>query len=279
MPELVRVHSAADPRLAPYAALGERELRTLPEARAARLFVAEGRLVVERLLASRHRVRSLFVHEERVDELAPLVEHLDAQVPLLVAERALHERVCGVSFHQGLLALGEAAPDPTPVELAQRATRLVVLESVNNHDNLGTLLRNTAALAGAQGALLLDPRCADPLYRKSIRVSMGWALHVPTARLDAWPEPLAALRELGFRLLALTPRPDAREIGELARELDTPAASGAKLALLLGAEGPGLSAQALAAADERVRIAIDPAVDSLNLASAAAIALHALRPR
>ncbi len=269
MPEFVRVLSAVDPRLAPYAALGERELRTLPEAREARLFVAEGRLVLERLLASRHRVRSLFVHEDRLAELEPLLVRLEPHVPVLVARRELHERVSGVAFHQGLLALGEAAPDPTLAELAARCARLVVLESVNNHDNIGTVLRNLAALCGSAGGLVCDPRCADPLYRKSIRVSMGWALHVPTARANSWPGALAELQRAGYRVLALTPRADAREIGELGR-------GEAKLALLLGAEGPGLSTEAMAAADERVRIAIAPEVDSLNLASACAIALHAL---
>ena len=271
MPEIVRVLSAVDPRLAPYAALGERELRTLPEAREARLFVAEGRLVFERLLASRHRVHSLFVHEDRVADLHPLLARLDAQVPVLVARGELHERVSGVAFHQGLLALGEAAPDPTLSELAARSARLVVLESVNNHDNIGAVLRNLAALCGESGGLVCDPRSADPLYRKSIRVSMGWALHVPTARAGSWPGALAELRASGYRILALTPQADAREITE-------PALQHAKLALLLGAEGPGLSSAAMSAADERVRISISPEVDSLNIASACAIALHALRP-
>ena len=168
MPEFVRILSAADPRLAPYAGLRERELRTLPDAREARLFVAEGRLVFERLLESRHRVRSLFVSEERLPELEPLLARLDARVPVLVAERELHERTSGIAFHQGLLALGEAAPDPTLAELAASSSRLV-----HNHDNIGTVLRNLAALCGAGAGLVLDPRCADPLYRKSIRVSMG----------------------------------------------------------------------------------------------------------
>ena len=271
MAELVRVLSAADPRLAPFAALRERELRTLPEARAARLFVAEGRLVLERLLDSRHRVHSLFVSEERLAELEPLLARLEPQVTVLVGSRELHERACGVAFHQGLLALGEAAPDPTLAELAERCTRLVVLESVANHDNIGTVLRNLAALSGPRGGLVLDPRCADPLYRKSIRVSMGWALHVPTARAASWPGAIAELQRAGFRVLALTPRADARELGR-------PGEREGRLALLVGAEGPGLSAEALAAADERVRIAIAPGVDSLNLASASAIALHALGP-
>jgi len=268
MPEIVRVLSAADPRLVPYAALRERELRTLPEAREARLFVAEGRLVFERLLESRHRVRSLFVSEERLSELAPLLARLEPGVPVFVASRELHERVSGVAFHQGLLALGEAAPDPTLAELAARCTRLVVLEAVNNHDNIGAVLRNLAALSGQGGGLLCDPRCADPLYRKALRVSMGWALHVPTARAETWPGALTQLKSAGFRVLALTPRADARLIGEVPRDAG-------KLALLFGAEGPGLSPEALACADERVRIAIAPEVDSLNLASACAIALHA----
>jgi len=271
MPELLRVLSAADPRLAPFAALRERELRTLPEARDARLFVAEGRLVLERLLASRHRVRALFVSEERLPGLEPLLARLAPGVPVYVADPELHARTSGIAFHQGLLALGEAAADPSLAELAARCSRLVVLESVNNHDNIGSVLRNLAALCGSQGGLVCDPRCADPLYRKSIRVSMGWALSVPAVRAESWPGALSELRRCGFRLLALTPNADAREINSLPRDH-------ARLALLLGAEGPGLSPEALSASDERVRIAIAPEVDSLNLASACAIALHALAP-
>ncbi len=145
-----------------------------------------------------------------------------------------------------------------------------MLASVVNHDNVGGVFRDVAALAGAGGAVLLDPRSADPLYRKSIRVSMGWALHVPFARLAPFPEALLRLRERGFRLLALSPHEGARDLGEITQ------APPERAALLLGAEGAGLDRTTLALADEVVRIPIARGVDSLNLSVACAITLHAL---
>src|SRR5262249_36257417 len=144
---------------------------------------------------------------------------------------------------------------------------LVVLEDLANHDNVGGIFRAVGALGGiGTAAAILSPRCCDPLYRKAIRVSMGMALRVPSARLEPWPAGLSALQEAGFTLLALTPRSDATPIDVLAPI--------AKPALLLGAEGPGLSDAAMAMADRRVRIPIARGVDSLNVVVATGIALH-----
>lgn len=265
---LTVIDDVDDERVVPFRALRERELRSTADHGG--LFVAEGRTVLERLLASRFRVRSIFLHEHRVAETAHLLARLDADVPIYVADAELHERISGVYFHQGVLALGEEGAPLTPDAALARARRVVITEALFNHDNLGSLFRNVAALSGDEGALLLDPRSADPLYRKCVRVSMGWALHVPFARMDPWPDALERVRAAGFRVLAMTPSSDSAEIarGAFAHE---------KVALLVGSEGPGLSHEALAAADVRVRIPIDPRVDSLNVATAAALALDRLR--
>ncbi len=269
-PRIERVESFGDPRLADYRALRERELRSVR--RGARRFVAEGTLVVERLFSSRHRVRSVFLREDRLEPLAPLLATLPEETPVYCASTEVFTRTNGLNFHQGVLAVGEQREPVDQDELLARAKRVVVLVAAISHDNLGGVFRDVAALAGPEGAVLLDPRSADPLYRKSIRVSMGWALHVPFARLDPFPAGLERLRERGFRLLALSPGERSRDLSDVACERHE------KLALLLGTEGDGLDASTLEAADEVVRIPIAPGVDSLNMAVACGIALHALRP-
>jgi tRNA G18 (ribose-2'-O)-methylase SpoU len=178
------------------------------------------------------------------------------------------EAVTGYSVHRGALAAMARKPELDALELAEGARRIVVLEEVNNHTNIGAVLRCAAGLG--VDAVLLDPRCADPLYRRSVKVSMGAVFAVPWARLGPWPDALAGVRDLGFTLLALTPDAGATSIAELGPEVTD------RAALLLGAEGPGLSAAALAAADLRVRIPMAAGVDSLNVASAAAVAFYAL---
>jgi tRNA G18 (ribose-2'-O)-methylase SpoU len=159
---------------------------------------------------------------------------------------------------------------PAVAELVRAARRVVVLEDVNNHTNVGAIIRSASALG--IDALLLDPGSCDPLYRRSLRISMGEALSLPHARIDALPAGLAPLREAGFRLVALTPATDAADIASVAP------APGDRLALMLGTEGPGLSDAVLAEADLVVRIPLAAGVDSLNVAAAAAIAFYALRP-
>lgn len=271
-PRPERIETLDDARVAPFRALRERELRTHDEPAARGWFIAEGKLVFERLLTSPHRVRSVFVDEARVEELAPQLAKLPIDTPVYTAPVELHASISGAKFHQGLLALGERAREPALDDLLERATRIVVLEGIVNHDNVGAVFRNVAALAGERGAVLLDPTCADPLYRKAIRVSMGWVLHVPFARLAPWPSALQRVKERGFRALALTPGPGSIDI-DVAARMRYP-----RVALLVGAEEPGLTPAALAAADARVRVPISAHVDSLNLAATSAIALHRFAP-
>jgi tRNA G18 (ribose-2'-O)-methylase SpoU len=230
------------------------------------LVIAEGVVVVRRLIDSPYPVRSLLGVPRRLDELAPDLEALD--VPAYAADADTMASVVGFHLNRGVLAVADRAPAPDPASLARTARVVAVLEGVNDHENLGSIFRNAAALG--VDAVLLGPRCADPLYRRSVRVSMGHVLRVPFAALpEPWPASLDLLRAAGLRVVALTPRVSA-----------TPLASsglaGTRAALLLGAEGPGLTDDALAAADLTVRIPMASGVDSLNVATAAAVAFHAL---
>jgi tRNA G18 (ribose-2'-O)-methylase SpoU len=178
--------------------------------------------------------------------------------------------VAGFDIHRGVLASADRQPLPAPAGLLSRARRVAVLEDVNDHENLGVIFRNAAAL-GVE-AVLLSPECCDPLYRRSVRVSMGHVLDLPFAVLAPWPAALSSLGDAGFELVALTPDPAAGDIRHLGL------GTARKVALMLGAEGPGLSAAALQHAATRARITMSPGVDSLNVGSAAAIAFHAAMP-
>jgi tRNA G18 (ribose-2'-O)-methylase SpoU len=186
------------------------------------------------------------------------------------ASDELMRAITGFSVHRGVLASFDRKPLPAVAEALRGARRVVVLEDVNNHTNVGAIVRSASALG--IDALLLDPASCDPLYRRSLRISMGEALSLPHARTEALPDGLAPLRDAGFTLVALTPGADAVDIAEVA------AAAHDRLALLLGAEGAGLSPAVLVEVDVRARIPLAPGVDSLNVAAAAAIAFYALRP-
>lgn len=269
-----RVDRAADPRLADY-----RWVARPAELLRRGWFVAEGRLVVERLLAvGRYQIESLLVSESALEALSPALQRGPLSAPVYVCAPHLFEQLTGHDFHRGCLGLVRR-PEPTPwTEVAAQARALLVLEGVANPDNVGGVFRNAAAF-GVEG-VLLDPRSADPLYRKAIRTSMGATLRVPFATLGAgalpWPECLAELEACGFELVALTPSAGARELDEFALAHAGSGAARGRLALLLGAEGPGLSERALELARHRVRIPIRPEVDSLNLAVACGIALQRL---
>lgn len=273
-----RVERAADPRLAEY-----RWVARPTELLRRGWFVAEGRLVVERLLgARRYQIESLLVSEAALEALSPLLEREPPDAPVYVCAPHIFEQLTGHDFHRGCLGLVRR-PEPSPwTEVAARARSLLVLEGVANPDNVGGVFRNAAAF-GVDG-VLLDPRSADPLYRKAIRTSMAATLRVPFATLGAgavpWPECLAELAACGFEMVALTPGAGARELDEFvlahARADYAAGAAPGRIALLLGAEGEGLSERALELARHRVRIAIRPEVDSLNLAVASGIALQRL---
>jgi tRNA G18 (ribose-2'-O)-methylase SpoU len=203
----------------------------------------------------------VLVSPQRLDSLAPEIQELDC--PVYVADYGTLELLTGFHVHRGALASFSRRPLPTADEVLAGATRVLVLEGVNNATNLGAVFRSAAGLG--LDAVLLSPTCCDPLYRRAVRVSMGEVFALPYAYLD-WPDGLAALRTAGFRVLALTPRPDATRLEDVVLAEDE------RAALLLGAEGPGLSDQALQGSDLLVRIPMPRGVDSLNIGSAAAVA-------
>ena len=262
-----RIHSADDPRVAGY-----RGLRAGEPGRSRGLFVAEGRLVVRRLVQDgRYHVQSVLVNEAALHDLESVFARLGAGVPIFVGDAQALADIAGYDVHRGCLALVLRPPDVTLGELMMSAQAIVVLEAVSNADNVGGVFRNAAAFG--VGGVLLSPPCCDPLYRKAIRTSMGATLRVPFARTDAddWPAVLTRVRAAGFTIVALTPREPSETLETFASR---PRAL--RMALIVGTEGAGLSAAVEAAADYRVRIPIRGAVDSLNLAVATGIALHAL---
>lgn len=270
MDPTITVTDPADPRVDDFRDLTTADRR--PDRPGGRgLVIAEGVVVVRRLLESPYPVRALLGVPARLAELAGDLAGCPA--PRYQVSAELMARVVGFHLNRGVLAVADRAPVVGVAELAERARALLVLEGVNDHENLGSLFRNAAALGA--GGVLLGPRCADPLYRRSVRVSMGHVLRVPFAALPdspAWPDSLELVRGgAGRRIVALTPRADARALAGAGL-------AGQRVALLLGAEGPGLSEEALAKVDEQVRIPMADGVDSLNVATAAAVALYAALP-
>lgn len=263
MPSTIFIDDPADPRIEPYRHVRERDL-----VGRAGLFVAEGRVVIEKLIAAPAcRADSLLVAAHRLDGIADLLARLGEDVPVFAASQRVIDAIAGFPLHRGLLAIGRRL-DPPDAErllaaLSPRAD-IVVLNGIANHDNMGGIFRNAAAFGA--GAILLDPTCCDPLYRKAIRVSVGAALLVPFARTGTSGALLALLDRHRFDTIALSPRgatPLAGLVG------------GRRNAVLLGAEGPGLPADLLARA-RTVRIPMARGFDSLNVATASGIVLHHL---
>jgi tRNA G18 (ribose-2'-O)-methylase SpoU len=240
-----------------------------PELAARRgLFVAEGRLVVTRLLRdSGLAARSALVTETAFRALRPALEARPG-LPVYVVPQAVMNEITGFNIHRGCLAIGER-PAPRDWRALARGTRLVVVERVGDAANVGALFRNAAAFGAA--AVLLGPACADPLYRKAIRTSMGAALVVPFATLDGWPAALRELRAGGHAVVGLTPSAAARPLRDLRA-----AVAGRPVALVVGHEGDGLTDDARGACEYHARIPMADGVDSLNVATAAAIALYEL---
>jgi len=278
-----------DPQLDLYRDLNDPARRVRLDADQA-VFVVEGRLAVDRLLTSEYTVRSLLVDDHQVTAAGDLVAATRAQgAPVFVGSRSVVAATVGFTFHRGVVAVANR-PSPVVTErlLAdaveasgpEGAPPLVaVLEGLNDHENIGALFRNAAAFGVA--GVLLDPTCADPLYRRSIRVSVGHVLHMPFARLLPWPTGLNHLKAAAFVIAALAPRPavdSAVPVASLAELRAWMSGSGhpVGVALLLGAEGPGLTDTVLAASDVVVPIPMADGVDSLNVATAAAVAFHAL---
>lgn len=261
-----RIEDPTDPRVADYRTLRDPELRKRYEGQHG-VFIAEGPNVVIELVTSDWGVRSVLLDERRVAEFAPVLEVLD-DVEVFVADRDVLYEIVAFRLHQGVVAVGERRAPTDLTSVLATASRVLVLDAMNDHENMGSIFRTARAFD--VDAVLLGPHSADPLYRRCVRVSMGHVLHVPFGPIGALPDAYEVVASAGLRTVALTPRPDA----PLVTDLDP---SG-RWALVLGAEGPGLSAAAIEAADVHARIPISADVDSLNVAVTAAVALHALTP-
>ena len=260
---IIGIDDATDPRIEGFRQVRERDL-------VGRLggFVAEGEVVLRAAIrAGRHPLTSVLIAEKRSLALAPLLDGLPDDVPVYAAPQPVLDAITGFHIHRGILAIGRRAAQPDLAGLLDglgpRAL-VVVLYGVGNHDNIGGIFRNAAAFG--VGAVLLDPGCCDPLYRKAIRVSVGAALTVPFVRLDPGVDPLGLLAARGFEALALSPSG-----GTLLASLPRPP----RAAVLLGAEGPGLPADILART-RTVSIPMAGAFDSLNVATTSGIVLHHL---
>jgi tRNA G18 (ribose-2'-O)-methylase SpoU len=229
------------------------------------LVIAEGVLVVQRMLASRFAPLGFLGTDRRLAELK--ADLAASAAPYYRVSADVMARVVGFHLNRGVLAAARRPPELSVAQVVDRAQTVVVLEGVNDHENLGAIFRNAAGLN--VDAVVFGSGCADPLYRRAVRVSMGHALLVPYARATDWPTDLNTLRQQGFRLLAMTPNADASDLS-----VAMAAVHGERVAVLVGAEGPGLSRAAMQASDLRVRIPMSRGTDSLNVATAAALAFY-----
>ncbi|MDQ1570523.1 MAG: hypothetical protein QOF79_1197 [Actinomycetota bacterium] len=266
--QVVPISSLDSPDLRDYRDLTDVALRRVSEP-AGGLYIAESGKVIERALAAGHRPRSVLTLEKWLPEVEPLLAPYDGLI--YVGDNELLQSLTGFNMHRGALASMERPPLASVADIVAGATRIVVLEDIVDHTNVGAIFRSVAGL-GAD-AVLITPRCADPLYRRSVRVSMGTVLQVPWTRLPDWPEGATVLHDLGFHLAALALAQDAITLDAFAASAPT------KVALVLGTEGDGLSRAALREADSVVTIPMLHGVDSLNVASASAVALYALTAR
>ncbi|MGB7961512.1 MAG: RNA methyltransferase [Propionicimonas sp.] len=266
MAQVIEIDSADDPRLSDYVSLREATMRRLLETDRG-IFIAEGAKVIRRAVEAGYQPRSLLLARRWLDELADLVARLEA--PVYLVSEALAEAVTGFHVHRGALASLHRSQRFT-VDEVLAGQRVVVLEDLVDHTNVGAVIRNAAGL-GWNG-LLVSAHCADPLYRRSIKVSMGTVFSLPWARLSPGIDLVDALREAGFIVAALAVNEPAVELDEAARRLD-----GRRVAIVLGTEGAGLSQRVLQGADLVVTIPMTAGVDSLNVAAASAVACYALR--
>ncbi|MBD0292625.1 MAG: RNA methyltransferase [Jiangellaceae bacterium] len=264
MARLEPVRDPRDPRLTDYVALRDVELRTSFEAEHG-LFLAEGEKVVRRAVAAGFPVRSFLLAPRWLDGLADVLDRT-GDVPCFVATSEVVEAVTGFHVHRGALASLQRRPLPSVSEVLAAASRVVILEDLVDHTNVGTIFRSAAAFG--MHAVVLSPRCADPLYRRAVKVSMGAVFSLRYARMQHWYDGLTEVRTAGFMLLALTPDPTAVPLPAAPRP--------DRLAVMFGSEGPGLSARWLAEADVHVTIAMRSGIDSLNVAAAAAVAFYEL---
>jgi tRNA G18 (ribose-2'-O)-methylase SpoU len=262
MAELVEVSDPADPRLTDYRDLRDVELRKHLEAQHG-LFLAEGEKVVRRAVETGHRPRSFLMAPRWLEGLADVLSTTDA--PCYVVSEALAEEVTGFHVHRGALASLERSPLPSVDAVLDGARSVLVLEEIVDHTNVGAIFRSGAALGF--DAVLLAPRCADPLYRRSVKVAMGAVFALPWTRLPEWYDALPSLASRGFTTVALTLADDAVPVDDAVAGVD-------RLALVLGSEGHGLSPRWEETADRRAVIPMAAGIDSLNVAAATAVACY-----
>lgn len=282
--ELAHADLREDPRLTDYTRLKDVKLRSRIEPERG-LYMAESATVIERAIAAGHRPRSFLVSARWLPTLRPLIAAATGsveggEVPVFVAPEEVLERMTGFHLHRGALAAMQRPELPSVVQLLtsaqppQPTRRVVVLENLVDHTNVGAAFRSAAALG--IDAVLVTPSCADPLYRRSVRVSMGTVFQVPWTRLDSWPGDIALLRDAGFTVASLALCEDSMSLDDFA---SLPALRGpdARLAIVMGTEGDGLGKRTIAASDYTVKIPMDHGVDSLNVAAASAVVFWATR--
>lgn len=282
--ELAHADLREDPRLTDYTRLKDVKLRSRIEPERG-LYMAESATVIERAIAAGHRPRSFLVSARWLPTLRPLIAAATGsfeggEVPVFVAPEEVLERMTGFHLHRGALAAMQRPQLPSVMQLLtsaqppQPTRRVVVLENLVDHTNVGAAFRSAAALG--IDAVLVTPSCADPLYRRSVRVSMGTVFQVPWTRLDSWPGDIALLRDAGFTVASLALCEDSISLDDFA---SLPALRGpdARLAIVMGTEGDGLGKRTIAASDYTVKIPMDHGVDSLNVAAASAVVFWATR--
>jgi tRNA G18 (ribose-2'-O)-methylase SpoU len=257
----ISVSSAGDERVAPYRNVSDAELLARHG-----WFVAEGRLVVRRLLDSQLVTRSVMVTDPARASLDDLLDEKNG-LPVYVVPQAVMNEITGFNIHRGCLAIGERPAARSLSDLTSVAQRLVAIERVGNADNVGSIFRNAAAF-GVDG-VLVGPSCTDPLYRKAIRTSMGASLMMPFVEARRWPDVLQDLHTDGWNVIAMTPSPTAMSLADVARVV-----GGNRVVLLVGHENEGLTPDSIAASGYQARIPMAPGVDSVNVATALAIALY-----
>jgi tRNA G18 (ribose-2'-O)-methylase SpoU len=266
----IEITDPADERVRDYFTLTDVALRTKVEP-ARGLYIAESAKVIRRALAAGHRPRSFLMGQRWLTDLSDLVEQAESDgVPVYFAQRGVIEAMTGFHLHRGALASMQRPVLVAPAVLLQNASRVVVLEDIVDHSNVGAVFRSAAALG--VDAVLITPRCADPLYRRAVRVSMGTVFQVPWTRIDTWPGGLRVLQDNGLTVAAFALGDGAISLDDLLA--DPPG----RLAMIFGTEGDGLSRRAIHGADLVVRIPMAGGVDSLNMAAASAVAIWALRP-
>jgi len=266
---IIPITDPADPRLADYTDLTDIALRSIREP-AEGLYMAESEKVIARALRAGHQPRSILTSERWLPQVQRLLAEFNTDIPIYLGTEQVITPLTGFHLHRGLLAAMHRPPPRTVAQVLASASRVAVLENLVDHTNVGAVFRSAAALG--VDAVLLSPSCADPLYRRSVRVSMGTVFQVPWTRLGSWPGGISELQQAGFTVAALTLSDDAVPLAELTAQAPP------KLALILGTEGDGVHPKTAAQADLKVKIPMAAGVDSLNVAAASAVAFYATQP-